>query len=303
MMKKVRSGRQAGRAQAFAAALVLATLDTSSMATSSATSKPACLGATPCAHGHSPLRACLVALRGGGRLGNGVSHDAGTASPIAASGETNSAPTGQSWGAMMELRGAAEMAGKLGAPAEDGAGRRSGRKTSDALMALRRMRKQMEDEEQLRSVTQQLKSKAQEKMDLLMQALTTGQSLDAVIAGRRGDREDLMATDDSDGRSGGMGDSSGRKRDAVSKKYLSMGSLMGSTWEDPEELVRDLEGRLASLDRENANAKNRILSLRRVSHVSFAGGTGKDKGSAPDRAGGDWLILEGDNPWVRLPVY
>ena len=202
---------------------------------------------------------------------------------------------------MMELRGAAEMAGKLGAPAEDSAGRRSGRKTSDVLMALRRMRKHMEDEEQLRSVTQQLKSKAQEKMDLLMQALATEQSLDAVIAGRRGDREDLMATDDSDGASGGRG--SGGKRDAVSKQYLSMGSLMGSTWEDPEELGRDLEERLASLERENANAKNRILLLRRVSRVSFAGGTGKDKVSAPDRAGGDWLILEGDNPWVRLPLY
>ncbi len=243
----------------------------------------------------------LVALRGGG---SAVSDDllresgAWSASTLRpASGD--SAAKGSGPGIPAEANGAhaedaaADVSG-VRATTEGGEWR-SGRRSSDALVLLRRMRQQMEEEEQIRSQVQQLKSKAQEKIEVLVKALRTQQSPDEVMAGRLGGG----ATERSRRASGGQAESQGRLEEAPAhEQYLGMGSIMGSTWEDPEELARGLEQRLAALHRENSAVKKSLLSLRHVSPICFENGLGRGGAPLAARAGGDWLILEGDNPWV-----
>ena len=128
------------------------------------------------------------------------------------------------------------------------------------------MRRDLEEQQGLRAQARDLKSKAHDKLLVLRAALCSSVPREEG-AGSRG--------------------AEGRTDDGVGAGMVDIGDVLGSTWQDPDVISREL---IALTEAHEAAGTERCLfTLRHVRHIRLDGwGEG---------ANDEWTVIEAENPW------
>ena len=143
---------------------------------------------------------------------------------------------------------------------------RRGRRSSAALEGLRQMRRDLEEQQGLRAQARDLKSKAHDKLLVLRAALCSSVPREEGASSRSAE---------------------GRTDDGVGAGMVDIGDVLGSTWQDPDVISKELIALTEA--HEAAGTERGLFMLRHVRHIRLDGwGEG---------ANAEWTVIEAENPW------